>query len=203
MSSYSRCVSCACGPLRWLTGGRHPSGDGACAPPLRRGESLILSPWEPSRVLTASAVSLQQGGFGVASPVSAGPNAPRKHPFPGFGPGSGEARCDDVRTAPSLVTAHRVVPRLRPKLDTPQRHLRQRTCRTAASAKVRRFATISAPSIRPSLSSGACPSRQRRLGTHSFGRVLRNRKRSRAIRAARWLCPANTPDAPIGQGIVD
>jgi hypothetical protein len=98
-----------------------------CARPLRQAESRAQSPGEPSRALTASAVSLQQGGFGAESVASAAFDASRMHPFPGFGPGSGEARCDGVRTAPVPVTAHRVVRRLRPKSDAPQSHRLQRT----------------------------------------------------------------------------
>jgi hypothetical protein len=98
-----------------------------------------------------------------------------------------------LATAPSLVTACRAGPRLRPTSDTAQRHLRLRTVsnRGFGQRPMRRLhLRLEHPA---SLSSGACPSRHRRLGTLSFGRVFRDRKRSRAIRAQRWLCPANTP----------
>ena len=154
-----------------------------CERPLRQVESHARSPREPSRVLTASAVSLQQGSFGAELVASAAFDASRKHPFPGFGPGSGEARCDGVRIR--AVTCGRA------------------PCRAGASAKARHIASINASGIRLRCRLGLVPSRQRRRGSRSFGRADRNRKRSRAIRVVWWLCPANTPAAPFGQGSVD
>ena len=71
--------------------------DGACENPLRRVDSNTRSPREPSRLPSASALSIQQGGFVAAIEASAPFNASRKRPFPSFGSGPGEARCDDVR----------------------------------------------------------------------------------------------------------
>ena len=128
MSSNSRCVSCACAPLRWLTGGRHLSG-GRCGCHFASAKCLApRNPREPSRMLSASAVGKQQGGFVAEIEASADFEASKKRSSPCFGPGSSEARCERCsRAARSLMIACRDGLRLRPKPDTVQHHMWQRT----------------------------------------------------------------------------
>jgi hypothetical protein len=121
MSSYSRCVSCTCCPLRWPARGRHPPGDGAQNIGFGRCERSSSPRWNPRRV-SRLAVSLQQGSFDAAFLTSVILYASRKHPSPRFGPGSGEARCDNGRAC--VVTCGVA------------------SCRTKASAPVRDNAFI-------------------------------------------------------------
>jgi hypothetical protein len=71
--------------------------DGARINTLRQVYANIPSPKEPQRLLCASAMSIQKGSFVAAIEASAPISASRKRPFPSFGSGSGEARCDAVR----------------------------------------------------------------------------------------------------------
>jgi hypothetical protein len=73
--------------------------------------------------------------------------------------------------ASSLVTSHRVEPKLRPTFDAP----------LASESSIRLRG-------RPGL-----PVRTRRLGPHSFGRALRERKRSRSVRALGGFAPQKHP----------
>jgi hypothetical protein len=125
--------------------------------PLRQAESHIESPGEPSRALSASAASLQQGSFDAELVASASCKAPRKHPFPGFGPGRGEARSDGVRTAPLPVTAHRAERRLRPMSGAQQGHRLQRTVSSRGFGQRSAHATATASSIRLRCRRGLAP----------------------------------------------
>jgi len=121
-------VSCTCGPPRWSTGGRHLSGGRCLRQPASAGRCKHPVPREPRRLFSASAESTQKGGFVAVIEASAPISASRKRPFPGFGSGSGEARCDVVR---AYAVTRDCVPCQTPALptsDTP--------CWTAASANV-------------------------------------------------------------------
>jgi hypothetical protein len=179
MSSNSRCVSCACVPLRWPASGRHPPGDGARAHPLRLVPPLILSPMEPSRV-SRLAVSLNR----VASAPRLWLRSLSTRRGSTRSLASARVQVKLAATmcafASSLVASHRVEPKPRPTFDAPPS--------SESSIRLRG---------RPGL-----PVRTRRLGPHSFGRALRDRKRSRSVRAHGSLCPANAPQAPLDQGVV-
>jgi hypothetical protein len=97
--------------------------DGASRNPLRQVDADTQSPRVPQRLLCASAMSIRKGSFAAAIEASAPISAPKMRPFPSFGSGPGEARCDNAGVY--TVTRDRV------------------PSKTAASAKVRHSANIS------------------------------------------------------------